>query len=333
LVFSPFSKSQTIINVPQYGLYINGQVRFSPGDGFTFGKQGGAVTNTFQLIETIQSSPKNTIPTLLNYGWQINSNSESSILNVQVSLTNKNGLNIYQNNYTYQGLSNNTNKDYSVNLTSITPDQINGLRIYFSSNQEDSPRNWPGYRVSNMYTNIRFDVDECAVDVLSSNNCKGYSKALVQRLCSINSQLSPECPGYRIIIPSLTSPIPDTLQSDVMNSLINPLYMLIPNSNSNKPEPVNKQSAQLSRENKSSRTTATRKNNDPDPQGEKLQDMQSNGPDISAYSKTTLKDAPFYAPREIYRNVRITDNIRAERVLTQRSNISHGRMVDEQYRR
>lgn len=54
-------------------------------------------------------------------------------------------------------------------------------------------------------------------------------------------------------------------------------------------------------------------------------------PGFELYSNG-LRDAPFYPPREIYRNQRVVDNQRAERALNQRSDQLHNQMIEQQYR-
>ena len=44
-----------------------------------------------------------------------------------------------------------------------------------------------------------------------------------------------------------------------------------------------------------------------------------------------IKDAAFYPPKEVYRNQRIVDNVRAERFMNARSDAVHQQMVDGQY--
>lgn len=54
---------------------------------------------------------------------------------------------------------------------------------------------------------------------------------------------------------------------------------------------------------------------------------------FSAYTATQLRDAQFYAPREIYRGQVNVDNARASRLLNGASDRLHRDMVDQQYRR
>lgn len=325
MLFSPFSNSQNIITVPQYGLYLNGQIRFSPGDGFTFGKKGGAFTNTFLFTNMSNVS-------VINYGWEYSNSSQNYSLNANVSITDNKGIIVYNKEYTYTGITDYVKKEYTYNLSNSY--ELSGLKVIFSSNEVGEEGNWNGPNVRNIYTNIIQEQNKCDVDVLSSASCKGYTRALVQKLCDVNPQSSPDCVGYRSVTPATSSPIPDSIQTDFVKSLTNPLYMLIPANKTG----VNTQQTQTNNVREVRRaaavTSAVRTStNVSDPQTEKLAEMQAGAPNISAYTNAVLVDAAFYKPREIYRNVRIQDNARAQRQLTQRSNISHGRMVDEQYRR
>jgi hypothetical protein len=54
-------------------------------------------------------------------------------------------------------------------------------------------------------------------------------------------------------------------------------------------------------------------------------------PGFSVYASLVLRDAAFYAPKEIYRGQRTVDNVRALRGLGQ--DARHQEMVDQQYRR
>ena len=52
---------------------------------------------------------------------------------------------------------------------------------------------------------------------------------------------------------------------------------------------------------------------------------------FNQYTNLVLRDAAFYAPKEIYRNQRTIDNVRALRNLS--SDRLHEEMVNQQYRR
>lgn len=331
MLFSQYSNSQILIPVPQYGLSINGQVKFSPGNGFVFGRGGGSFDNTFKL-NNISNQPGH-IPQALNYGWEQRLSNDSHVLNANVTLTNNRGSIVYNETFTYRGEYGVNKKEYTYSLANISANDLEGLKITFTTNSSNTLQNWMGPEIKNLYANVILEQDRCSIDPSSSPSCSGYNKAQINKLCEVNQQLSPMCAGYRFNIPSASSPINDTLQVDMFNNINSPSSMLMPYTKPNVVvTPVQKTENKTTPGNKST-NALQRKTQEKDAQGEKLSDMQSTGPDISLYTKTGLIDAPFYRTREIYKNVIVQDNARAQRQLTQRSNISHGRMVDEQYRR
>jgi hypothetical protein len=65
--------------------------------------------------------------------------------------------------------------------------------------------------------------------------------------------------------------------------------------------------------------------------GVSIESIAVTPPAFSLYASLVLRDAAFYAPREIYRGQRTVDNVRALRSLGQ--DARHQEMVDQQYRR
>ena len=58
---------------------------------------------------------------------------------------------------------------------------------------------WAGYygpEIRNINVSLRYGVDMCAANPLSSPDCPGYAEAYRQQQCSLNALFSPECPGY-----------------------------------------------------------------------------------------------------------------------------------------
>jgi hypothetical protein len=49
------------------------------------------------------------------------------------------------------------------------------------------------------------------------------------------------------------------------------------------------------------------------------------------YTTLTLSDAAFYEPKEVYKNQRVVDNARAQRLLQGASDRLHQEMVNSQY--
>jgi hypothetical protein len=54
-------------------------------------------------------------------------------------------------------------------------------------------------------------------------------------------------------------------------------------------------------------------------------------PGFDAYQSASIPDAVFYKTRDIYRNVTLSDNRRAQRALSERSDRIHQEMVNSQY--
>ena len=52
---------------------------------------------------------------------------------------------------------------------------------------------------------------------------------------------------------------------------------------------------------------------------------------FDAYLKGQLTDGTMYAPKEIYKNQRVIDNRRAERILNMQSDVRYEEMVNKQY--
>lgn len=338
MLFSQYSNGQVTVGLPQYGLFIGGNVRFSPGDGFTFGRRGGSFGNSFNFNQSLTNPPESYVPTRINYGWEYSSPNSQYVLRAQVSMTTKSGDVVYKNEVVHAPSQNFSRMDYNYQITDGSASQLSGIRIDFTTNEVDAKDVWSGPSIRNVYSSITYEQNTCAVDVLSSPNCKGYNRALVQRLCEVNPRSSPDCPGYRIDPPAEVAPIPDVAYTDMLKTLTNPASSLTPTVSAPKND-TNQQSLGGLRVNpnresvRSSLRSQIIRNTAPDPQTERMQEMQQTGPSLGSYTSVVMKDAPFYRQRDIYRNVVIQDNVRAQRQLTQRSNISHGRMVDEQYRR
>lgn len=337
MLFSQYSNAQVTIGLPQYGLYIGGNVRFSPGDGFIFGRRGGSFGNTFNINQALINPPESYVPSTINYGWEYNTSNPQYLLSAQVSITSKSGDVVYKNEVVHTPSKEFSRMDYNYQIAEGYASQLNGIRIDFSTNSVEAKDPWDGPSIRNIYSSVTYEQNTCAVDVLSSPNCKGYSRAVVQRVCEINPRTSPDCPGYRIETPAEIAPIPDVAYADMLKTLTNPASSLSSVVNAaKKDEPIQPLvglRVNPPRDTRSSTRTQVVRSSTPDPQTERMQEMQQAGPNLGSYTSVTMKDAPFYRQRDIYRNVVISDNVRAQRQLTQRSNISHGRMVDEQYRR
>ena len=332
MLFSQFSNAQITIPIGVNGLYIGGNIRFSPGDGFVFGRRGGSFSNSFNLN---RPSPESYSPSAINYGWEYSNPNDAYSLKAEVLITSNTGNIIYKDEITYSNTSSFVQENYTYKIDSA--EQPGGLKITFSANSANTKEVWSGPNVRNIYSEIQYELSSCTIDPLSSTTCPGYSQALIDKLCEINPR---SCPGYSISLSPEISPLPDEGYAEITKSLENPSITLTQTTETKKNEVVN-QTIQGNglRINPPTQNTRTQiripqqsNKNEVDPQTERMDEIQQGGANISAYTSAVIKDSQFYRPREIYKNIVIPDNVRVQRQLTQRSNISHGRMVDEQYR-
>ncbi len=193
---------------------------------------------------------------------------------------------------------------------------------------------------------------QCTANPLYSSQCIGYQQAFLNQQCSANPMFNPQCPGYVVKVE-----LPDQLPSDPIKDSMPKIIAdpVIENILTAKPETIQtieiptppksreeakKQARETKKTEESKKTTPqvsvarSQQTNVPKgPQEQAVQSIQDAGPDISSYTVVKLPDIPFYPTTEIYTSSRIRDNDRALRMMNQRSDRIHGRMVDEQYQR
>ena len=66
-------------------------------------------------------------------------------------------------------------------------------------------------------------------------------------------------------------------------------------------------------------------------EGANFADLTAVTPGFNAYTNIQLRDAPFYPEKEIYRGQVNVDNVRAQRLLNGASDMTHQRMIEQQY--
>lgn len=191
---------------------------------------------------------------------------------------------------------------------------------------------------------------QCSLNTLYNPQCPGYQQALLNQQCSSNPMFNPQCPGYvvKIELPEAlpTDPIKDSLPKVIADPVIENVLTTktettqtveIPTPPKSREE-AKKQARETKKTEEAKKTpqvsvARSQQTNVPKgPQEQVVQSIQDAGPDISTYSVVKLPDIPFYPSTEIYTSSRIRDNDRALRMMNQRSDRIHGRMVDEQYR-
>jgi hypothetical protein len=196
---------------------------------------------------------------------------------------------------------------------------------------------------------------QCSTNPLFNPQCTGYEEAMKNKIfndtCSANPQNSTQCPGYvlKVELPEAlpSDPIKDTMPKVINDPVIETVLTTKTETESvveiPKPPKSREEAKKQAKETKKVEETkktpqvsvarSQQVNVPKGPQEQVVQSIQDAGPDISTYTVVQLPDIPFYPTTEIYTSSRIRDNERALRMMNQRSDTTHGRMVDEQYQK
>lgn len=137
-----------------------------------------------------------------DYSWKINNaDSNTGTLSGKFTLTALNGTALQTYNYTYNDRTSGESENFQTfSGTQWFPQNhlssnISGFTMEWTG--KDS-RFWAGYygpRVREPSIALRYLVDPCAADPLSSPSCPGYAAALTQR-CAAEPLYNATCPGY-----------------------------------------------------------------------------------------------------------------------------------------
>lgn len=199
---------------------------------------------------------------------------------------------------------------------------------------------------------------------------EAYKAKLFADSCQANPQINIQCPGYKTpsttMVQTASTPVAvvqDPIKSISETPLVSDPVVnqtLVNNSGNTNNQPQsnttpsslgtgisvpglsitpNRSTSTSSRARetavRSSLQTASRAEQVVKSEQDKQQDaaMASLGsvPGFDAYQSAKLPDAVFYPTKEIYKNVVLSDNVRAQRQLNQRSDRLHKEMIDSQY--
>jgi len=212
--------------------------------------------------------------------------------------------------------------------------------------------NCPGY--AEAYRN-KLVADSCKANPQSNPQCPGYTAAsttvssspvvVTQTTSSPTEQPLVADPVVNQVITSSasttsqTSPTSQTRQEQPLGSGLT-VSGLTPGLSILPPPPQRSRSGSSTSGNQRSnaaaqaiaRTEAVAKDAQAQQQDAAMSAM-ANVPGFDAYLNARIPDAAFYATREVYKNVTLPDNRRAERALSQRSDRIHQQMIEQQYNR
>ena len=137
-----------------------------------------------------------------DYSWQINnSGMNTGTLSGKFTLTALNGTPLQTYNYTYNESTGDSDQFVTHSGTQWFPQNhsssnISGFTMEWTGKDN---RFWAGYwgpRVREPSLSLRYLVDLCASNPLSSPDCPGYAAAYQTQQCTANPLYSPQCPGY-----------------------------------------------------------------------------------------------------------------------------------------
>lgn len=78
---------------------------------------------------------------------------------------------------------------YSIN-------QVDALSIEIHGQDRGYWRGYYGPEIRNINLRLRYSVDQCAINPLTSADCPGHAQAYLSQQCLISVFFSPDCPGY-----------------------------------------------------------------------------------------------------------------------------------------
>jgi hypothetical protein len=135
-----------------------------------------------------------------DYSWKIdNSGYNAGTLTGKFTLNALNGTALQTHNYSYGTNSTNGFQTYSGTqwfAQNHSSSNISGFTMEWTGQDN---RFWAGYygpRVREPSISLRYIVDLCASNPLSSPDCPGYAQAYLDQQCTANPLYSPSCPGY-----------------------------------------------------------------------------------------------------------------------------------------
>jgi len=192
--------------------------------------------------------------------------------------------------------------------------------------------------------------DACAANPQSNPSCKGYTVLQSSSTTTITTTaVSTSVPS--IIMPG-SDPVtsitqPKVVDDTVVNQLIEKPQQKAETSFQVSPQVQSQQTqgprqqARATQQTRSQQNSTSRSNIASQPrvvtsEEKKEEDKMaalSSIPGFSAYENARLPDVTFYKVEDIYKRASISDNVRAQRLLNQRSDRLHREMVDEQYRK
>jgi hypothetical protein len=281
-----------------------------------FGKAGGSVLYSGILTQPVLDSLS--IPlrvTGIEYGWDYSLG--CTACKNYLTATSTFGS-VYTRTYSLIGTGSVATKAPlgEINLTKPTT-----FGLQFTGQQLWSEKQWQGPSITNPYYKLTYT----AISIPEKPQQLVIPKDLPAQ-----------------ILETYIDPVKDALPKLVQDPVVNQVLENPPIIREYQPPTLNRGiSSNTASEEKPKTTQAIRVSTQATRQAENKQDtgqlvtitgITSQAPSLEQYQQTIILDAAFYVVKDIYKTVQPVDNQRLLRGLTGSSNLTHGRLVDEQYR-
>ncbi len=169
---------------------------------FSYGQS--TVAQTFAINQALANAGTGIQVRGYSYSWDINNNNydgrqgSTDILTATVQTLNYDNTVVRRTDqWVYNTKFNWTTFSGDVNYNNPgLPSDFGNLTVSFSGRDTGFWGGYYGPQVRNVSLKMRYGVDTCAVDPLSSTNCAGYAAAYLALQCSGNALYSAQCPGY-----------------------------------------------------------------------------------------------------------------------------------------
>ncbi len=169
---------------------------------FSYGQSTAA--QTFAINQALANAGTGIQVRGYSYSWDINNNNydgrqgSTDTLTATVQTMNYDNTVVRRTDtWTYNTKFNWTTFSGDVNYVNPgLPSDFGNLNVSFTSRDTGFWGGYYGPQVRNVSLKMRYGVDTCASDPLSSTECSGYAAAYLTLQCSGNALYSPQCPGY-----------------------------------------------------------------------------------------------------------------------------------------
>lgn len=174
----------------------------APGGGWFFKAEPGQLVLSSKVSTALAHINFPVLVSGVNYGWHYFSpatyNTQPELIAIATLSTTDNKT-VFQNQYVYNIYNNNSIVNANVKIPEVSADKLDRFAISFDYQH---PQAWPGAwgnyspRIRNVWAELLYRPNTCAIDPLSNTSCVGYAQALLDQQCTQNPLFSAQCAGY-----------------------------------------------------------------------------------------------------------------------------------------